>query len=367
MKTDFIETISGILGSITFVIGIILFIFLGIPSMKKTGWPEVTAEVVDNIPFDNDGNTSYYFTYGYTYNDGYYETTDETVSSSFEKEIGSKEKMYVNPYDPYDTASCTLISLLSAVPFIVIAMGAFFSSIFISGKLSRIKGTDYNPVLVKVSGAKTIGTVFIGESVFFMILFFSARLLPLSGAGTAICLGIFSLFILLGIVLILNENRIYRGKRKPHNIPLHEFTNQQDMIDTAVKELNRGNHPYVVTASGSVLKIGIKWMDGIYIDAPLSVNSASCYFEHIIKLNEKNRTYAGMDVSTNSTVNASMLHGKYSINGKAGIVHRNVYMKVLGYDRNTGKKGLIDYTLNTDDLRGLLDEYIESYGYKRKS
>ena len=177
------------------------------------------------------------------------------------------------------------------------------------------------------------------------------------------------LFLLVGIALIMNEKRIYEGKREKPASSERIFTNQVDMIKETIDTLNEGNHPYLVTSlAPDELRIGLRWMNGIYAGRPLAVNSASCCFEHIIVLDEKTRTYRAMDVMNREKTTASMMDGMINMNmqSQTGVIHETIYMKVFGYDKDTGKRGLITYSLKTDEIRWLLDDFVESYGYKRK-
>lgn len=98
----------------------------------------------------------------------------------------------------------------------------------------------------------------------------------------------------------------------------------------------------------------------------MSVTKASAFFEHIVYLDEKHKSYRGMDISVKKKFTAEMLRMKDGINYKIGIVHEKIYLAVLGIDHTTGNKGIIKSSINTDELRAILDDYIESYGYRRK-
>lgn len=360
MGKNLINILSCIFGFILIIASIVLFIFVGVPSIHMLKGDKITAEVIENVPEHSENGTVYHYIYGYEYNGEHYEVESDFSSSVYEKE-GKEVALLIDPEKPSEAKAVSSVKMLAVLPFILFMLGLAILSLWIGSIVAKIKGVeDDNAALFKVSSVKFLGKCLIGEGAFFIILY------TIIFGFNIFMVGFSWLFIIIGAVLIVNENKIYRGKPITEKIESQEFISQQDMIDNIVNKINEGNNAYIASSEGGyIIKIGIKWRDGLYLNSLMSVQKASCNFEHIVKLHENNKTYEGMDLINNSITDISLGKLKLSMNMRAGVVHSKIYIMALGIDKTTGEKGLIKSSLDTDELRNILDGYVESYGYRR--
>lgn len=380
-RLGFLETMSMILGAAAIVVSIFVFILEGAPALHMLRDGErVSAVVTDAIRESNDGEEMYRAIYSYHFDGESYEVQGSGTSSS-PAAVGTETIVYVDPKNPAKAKTAINLIMMLFVPAFVMTIGVFFFSIFVGGITGMLKYqgspdaasftmTEGNAIIRKITSARSIGFAFIGEAIFFMFFFTAIGILaPETKLISFQSFGFLLIFLIIGILFVKFEARFYRGRRKKSvNVETRRFTNQAQMISDALRELNHDGSSYAITSDGqNRIKIGIKWMDGIYLGASMSVRRASSYFSHIVFLDEKTKTYSGMDYYTESEFQASMLHISGGINYKTGIVHERIFVEALGFDKTTGEKGLIRSTLNTDELRGILDDFVESYGYTRKA
>ena len=148
-------------------------------------------------------------------------------------------------------------------------------------------------------------------------------------------------------------------------MPQRTFISQADVIAKAIAELNVPDKPYEVTSEGTGrLIIRFRWMNATAVGL-LSVSHASSVYEHTVDLNEEKKTYRPTDYLSRSSIGAegiTSFHGSASM--QAGIVHEMIWIDAIGIDHNTGKKGIIKFKINTDEVREILDDFVESFGYK---
>ena len=122
-------------------------------------------------------------------------------------------------------------------------------------------------------------------------------------------------------------------------------------------------HPeWICTIEGPYLVIQLNWMDATYFNGQGVAHEARIY-RHLVEILPSGR-FKTMDVTADSEKAIGLEGVTLSMNSFAGkqfIFHADAR---LGKDNQTGKKGIITYRFNNNDIKKPVREYLEHFGLK---